>query len=332
MKLASLKRGRDGTLVVVSRDLARACAVPGIAPTLQAALDDWPRVHGELAAVYRLLNEGHVAASDGHKPFALNVADLASPLPRAHQWADGSAYLHHVELVRKARKAEMPPSFYDDPLMYQGGSDSFLGPVEDAPFADEAHGIDCEGEVAVITDDVRMGVAPEAARRHVKLVMLVNDWSLRNLIPHELAKGFGFFQAKPATSFSPVAVTPDELGRAWHEGKLHRPLEVSINGQWFGHPNAGVDMNFDFGRLIAHAARTRHLGAGTIIGSGTVSNRDPSVGSACLAEKRMIETIADGKPATPFMKFGDRVKIDMRDDHGHSIFGAIDQRVVKYAP
>jgi fumarylacetoacetate (FAA) hydrolase len=331
VKLGTLKEGgRDGTLVIVSRDLKRAIRVPCLAPTLQAALDDWANVHGELAAIYRLLNEGHVEACDGEHPFALDVTALASPLPRAYQFADGSAYLNHVELVRKARGAEMPPSFYTDPLMYQGGSDAFLGPTDDVEAIDEAHGIDFESEVAVITDDVPMAVTPEAARAHIKLVMLVNDVSLRNLIPAELAKGFGFFHAKPASSFSPVAVTPDELGPAWDGGKLHLKLESHLNGAWFGSPNAGVDMNFDFGQLIAHAAKTRRLAAGTIVGSGTVSNRDRATGSSCLAERRTIETLDQGKPVTPFMKFGDRIRIEMRDAAGASIFGAIDQRIVRY--
>jgi fumarylacetoacetate (FAA) hydrolase len=262
----------------------------------------------------------------------LDPARLMAPLPRAYQWADGSAYLYHVELVRKARKAEMPPEFYNDPLMYQGGSDDFIGPLQDIEAVDEAHGIDFEAEVAVVTDDVPMGIDPAAARAHIKLVMLVNDVSLRNLIPAELAKGFGFFHAKPASAFSPVAVTPDELAPAWRDAKLHLPLRSQLNGKPFGQPNAGADMNFDFGELIAHAARTRNLRAGAIIGSGTVSNRDPAAGSSCLAERRMIEMIADGKPTTPFMKFGDRIRIEMLDEAGRSIFGAIDQKVVQYRP
>ena len=332
MKLGSLKQGgRDGTLVVVSRDLKRAVKVPSIARTLQAALDDWKQVHTELASVYRLLNEGHLNCCGDERAFELDVRQLAAPLPRAYQFADGSAYLNHVELVRKARGAEMPPSFYTDPLMYQGGSDGFLGPCDDVPAVDEAHGIDFEAEVAVITDDVPMAVTPEAARRHIKLLMLVNDVSLRNLVPGELAKGFGFFQSKPASSFSPVAVTPDELGAAWDGGKVNLPLVSHLNGEWFGSPNAGIDMNFDFGQLIAHAARTRTLAAGTIVGSGTVSNRDRKTGSSCLAEKRTLETLDHGKPATPFMKFGDRIRIEMLDRDGRSIFGAIDQKIVRYA-
>jgi fumarylacetoacetate (FAA) hydrolase len=330
MKLATLKEGgRDGTLVVVSRDLALAVKVPTIARTLQAALDDWQQVHSELASVYRLLNEDRLNCCGDERAFKLDVSKLASPLPRAYQFADGSAYLNHVELVRKARGAEMPPSFYTDPLMYQGGSDSFIGPCDDIPAVDEAHGIDFESEVAVITDDVPMGVAPERARQHIKLLMLVNDVSLRNLIPGELAKGFGFFQSKPASSFSPVAVTPEELGGAWDGGKVHLPLLSHLNGEWFGSPDAGADMNFDFGQLVAHAARTRNLAAGTIVGSGTVSNRDRKSGSSCLAEKRTLETLESGKPSTPFMKFGDRIRIEMLDAGGRSIFGAIDQKVVR---
>jgi fumarylacetoacetate (FAA) hydrolase len=328
MKLASLKSGgRDGTLVVVSRDLSRAVAVPEIARTLQAALDDWAICAERLRVVSDALNGDTVSEA-----FAFEPAAVASPLPRAYQWADGSAYLYHAELVRKARKAELPPSFYSDPLMYQGGSDSFIGPTDDILAADEAWGIDLEAEVAVITDDVPMGVTADRAAARIKLVMLVNDVSLRNLIPGELAKGFGFLQAKPATAFSPVAVTPDELGTAWDGGKLHLPLVSRINDTLLGRPDAGRDMNFDFPTLIAHAARTRELEAGSIVGSGTVSNRDATVGSSCLAERRMIETIAQGEPETPFLRFGDRVRIEMLDSAGQSIFGAIDQRVVKYVP
>ncbi len=330
LKLASLKDGgRDGSLVVVSKDLSRAVRVPDIAPTLQAALEDWLELAPELKSVYRLLNQG-----EGRDilPFDELLASgaCAAPLPRAYQWADGSAYLNHVELVRKARGAEMPASFWEDPLMYQGGSDRFIGPVDPIEAVSEEHGIDFESEVAVITDDVPMGVTPVAAASHIKLVLLVNDVSLRGLIPNELAKGFGFFHGKPATAFSPVAVTPETLGGAWRDGKLHRPLLSVLNGQSFGHPDAGVDMAFSFPQLVAHAAKTRHLGAGTIIGSGTISNADRAVGSSCLAEKRMIETIEAGKPETPFMAFGDRIRIEMRDDAGDSIFGAIDQQVVRY--
>ena len=325
MKLASPRRGgRDGTLVVVSRDLTRCLAVPEIAPTLQRAIEDWSKAEPALRSVAARLEEGKVGA----EPFDPKLC--AAPLPRAYQWLDGSAYLHHVELVRKARKAEMPPSLYSDPLMYQGGSDSFIGPTDDILAADEASGIDFEGEVAVIVDDVPMGISAERAAGHIKLVMLVNDVSLRNLIPTELAKGFGFVHGKPATAFSPVAATPDELGSAWDGRKLSLPLMSSLNGTLFGKPNAGHDMNFDFPALIAHAARTRELEAGTIIGSGTVSNRDPAAGSACLAEQRMIETIEAGAPKTSFLKFGDRVRIEMLDDEGRSIFGAIDQKVTRY--
>ena len=336
MKLASLKGGgRDGTLIVVSRDLARARRVPEIAQSLQQALDDWARLAPKLATVARLLEED--AASD---EFAFDPASCAAPLPRAHQWADGSAYVNHVELVRRARGAEMPQSFWTDPLMYQGGSDSMLGPSDPIEAADEANGIDFEGEVAVVTDDVPMGTAPEDAAARIRLVMLVNDVSLRNLIPGELAKGFGFFQSKPSTAFSPVAVTPDELRTDWQGAKLHRPLNVHLNGKLFGRPDAGTDMTFDFGRLIAHAARTRRLGPGSIIGSGTISNKEDGgpgrpaaeggAGYACIAEQRSVETIRNGKPATPFLKFGDRVRIEMLDRDGASLFGAIDQTVTRY--
>jgi fumarylacetoacetate (FAA) hydrolase len=325
MKLASLKSGRDGALVVVSRDLARYVSAGHIAPTLQHALDHWHEAAPRLMRVYDLMNEGGVA---GEKPF--DPSQYASPLPRAYQWADGSAYVTHVELVRKARGAEMPESFWTDPLMYQGGADSFIGPRDPIMAEDEAWGIDFEAEVAVITDDVPIGTKPDAAEKHVKLLMLVNDVSLRNLIPAELAKNFGFFQSKPASAFSPVAVTPDELGEAWSGAKVHLPLVVTYNGAAFGHPNAGVDMTFSFAQLIAHAAKTRALCAGSIVGSGTVSNRDHSVGSACLAERRTLETIEQGKPVTPFMRFGDRVRIEMFDLDGNSIFGAIDQEVAPH--
>jgi fumarylacetoacetate (FAA) hydrolase len=327
MKLASLKEGgRDGTLVVVSRDLAICAPVPHCARTLQAALDDWPRVEAELGEVYRLLNFRQLERAVAFEP-----RNAASPLPRAYQWADGSAYLHHAELVRKARGAEMPQSLYSDPLMYQGGSDSFIGPCDDILAADEAWGIDFEGEVGVVTDDVPMGIGTAAAGRHIRLVMLANDVSLRNLIPGELAKGFGFFQSKPASAFSPVAVTPDELGEAWDGHTVHLPLVCTLNGKEFGRPNSGLDMNFDFPTLIAHAAKTRELEAGSIIGSGTVSNRNPKeVGSCCIAEKRMIETIEEGAPRTPFLRFGDRIRVEMFDALGRSIFGAIDQQVVRY--
>lgn len=322
MKLASLKHGRDGMLVVVSRDLSRYVAVPQIAHALQEVMDDWHHTAPRLMRVYDMMNEGMVP---GEKPF--DPRECASPLPRAYQWADGSAYVTHVELVRKARGAEMPPSFWTDPLMYQGGSDSFIGPCDPIVADDEAWGIDFEGEVAIITDDVPMGCAASDAEKHVKLLMLVNDVSLRNLIPAELAKNFGFFQSKPASAFSPVAVTPDELGQAWSGAKVHLPLTVTYNGAGFGHPDAGEDMTFSFGQLIAHAAKTRALCAGTIVGSGTVSNKSGNVGSACLAEKRTLETIEQGAAKTPFMKFGDTIRIEMFDSAGHSIFGAIDQTV-----
>lgn len=334
MKLASLKHGRDGRLVVVSRDLTRATDAFVVTPTLQSALDDWDRLSGPLQDLAHQLEIGSVPS------FRFHEHDCASPLPRAYQWADGSAYVNHVELVRKARGVEMPPSFWTDPLMYQGGSDAFLGPRDAIELPDEAHGIDFEGEVAVVTGDVPMGVDASAARRHVRLVMLVNDVSLRNLIPNELAKGFGFFQSKPSSAFSPVAVTPDELGEAWTGAKLARPLLCTLNGEPFGRPDAGVDMTFDFGQLVAHAAKTRPLSAGAIVGSGTVSNKDVDggpgrtiaeggAGYACIAELRTIETIRDGAPKTPFMRFGDAVRIEMKDAKGHSIFGAIDQIVRK---
>ena len=325
MKLASLKGGRDGQLAVVSRDLSRCIPVPHIAMTMQQALDSWADASLVLMRIYDLLNEGPMA---GERPFDSKAC--ASPLPRAFQWADGSAYVTHVELVRKARGAEMPPSFWTDPLMYQGGSDSFIGPCDPIFAADEAWGIDFEGEVAVITDDVPMGTDAMHAGRHIKLLMLVNDVSLRNLIPAELAKNFGFFQSKPASAFSPVAVTPDEIVDSWRDGKVHRPLTLTYNGKPFGHPDAGVDMTFSFPQLIAHAAKTRALASGSIVGSGTVSNKSGDVGSACLAEKRTLETIQNGKPVTPFMKFGDRIRIEMFDADGKSIFGAIDQEVRRH--
>ena len=337
MKLATLKQGgRDGTLVVVSRDLARCQAVGEVATSLQAALDDWEQVAPGLAAVYEALNHG---AARHAEPFDPRLCH--SPLPRAYQWADGSAYVNHVELVRKARHAEMPPELWTDPLMYQGGSDSFVGPRDPILSCDEAWGIDFEAEVAVITGDVPMGATVAQCEGQIRLLMLVNDVSLRNLIPAELAKGFGFLQSKPATAFSPVAVTPDELGDAWRDGKAHLPLAVELNGQPFGKPDAGVDMIFNFAQLMAHLAKTREIGAGSIIGSGTVSNKqgglfgssvaNGGVGYCCVAELRMYETIEEGKPKTPFMRFGDRVRIEMFDGHGASIFGAIDQIVEPYA-
>jgi len=327
VKLATLRDGtRDGRLAVVSRDLAAAAWADGIAKTLQQALDDWSSTAPRLAGLAAALDSGSAPGA-----FSFDPKAAMAPLPRGHHWVDGSAYVNHVELVRKARGAEMPESFWTDPLVYQGGSDDFLGPTQDAPFASEDWGIDLEAEVAVVTDDVPMSTDALAARQHIRLVMLVNDWSLRNLIPGELAKGFGFYQSKPATAFSPVAVTPDELGEAWDGAKLHLPIIVHLNDRLLGRPNAGMDMTFDFGQLIAHVTKTRRLGAGAIVGSGTISNCDRSLGSCCLAELRMLETLARGTPATPFMKFGDRVRIEMLDPGGHSIFGAIDQRVVRSA-
>ncbi len=336
MKLASLKAGRDGRLVVVSRDLQRATDASSIAPTLQAALDDWARAEPKLERLQAALERG-LAPSFPFSPQA-----CASPLPRAYQWADGSSYVNHVELVRKARGAQVPDSFWTDPLMYQGGSDGFLGPRDPIPLLDVAHGLDLEAEVAVVTDDVPMAVDPLSARARVKLVMLVNDVSLRELIPAELAKGFGFFQSKPASAFSPVVVTPDELGDAWRAAKLCLPLLSHINDAPLGCPDAGRDMIFDFGQLIAHAARTRGLVAGTIVGSGTVSNRGPEggpglpvamggVGYSCLAEQRVAETLLEGAPRTRFLGQGDVVRIEMLDAQGRSIFGAIEQRVTLLA-
>ena len=328
MKLATLKDGsRDGKLAVVSRDLSLCLPVPQIARTLQSALDRWDECEPGLRAVYATLNQ-QGARSNADLFYAENCR---SPLPRSYQWADGSAYVNHVELVRKSRGAEMPQEFWTDPLIYQGGSDSFLDPTGAILAGSEEWGIDLEAEVAVITGDVAMGARAPHTLEQVRLLMLVNDVSLRNLIPNELGKGFGFFQSKPSSAFSPVAVTPDELGHAWRAGKLHRQLTSKINGKLLGEPDCGTDMTFDFGVLIAHAAKTRPLCAGSIIGSGTVSNYDRSRGSSCLAEVRMLETIAQGKPKTPFLKFGDSVRIEMLDDEGHSIFGAIDQVVEKYS-
>lgn len=332
MKLASLKWGRDGRLVVVSNDLAWCVEATNVAPTLQAALDDWERCQPLLRGLAESLEHGSIPRVRFHEHDAL------SPLPRAYQWADGSAYVNHVALVRKARGADMPDSFWTDPLMYQGGSDGFLAPRDPIPLADEAWGCDMEGEVAVIIGDVAQGASREEALAAIRLVLLANDVSLRNLIPAELAKNFGFFQSKPASAFSPVAVTPEALGDAWKDGKLNGALEVELNGQPLGEADAGVDMTFDFGTLIAHAAKTRALGAGTIVGSGTVSNRGPDggpgksiaeggVGYSCLAELRTVETLAQGAPKTPFLKAGDRVRIEMRDTKRHSIFGAIEQEV-----
>ena len=323
MKLATLRDGsRDGQLVVVSRDLTLAHHAAGIVSRLQGALDDWSFIAPQLSDLYQTLNEGRARHA-----FAFDPALAMAPLPRAYQWADGSAYVNHVELVRKARGAEMPPSFWTDPLMYQGGSDDLLGPRDAIVCPSEEFGIDFEAEVAVITDDVAMGSAPREAASQIRLLMLVNDVSLRNLIPAELAKGFGFFQSKPATAFSPVAVTPDELGDAWRDAKVHRPLVVHWNGEQVGAPNAGDDMTFDFGQLIAHIAKTRNVRAGSIIGSGTVSNLDRSRGYCCIAEKRSLEMIESGTASTPFMKYGDRVRIEMFDVHEQTIFGAIEQPV-----
>ncbi len=335
MKLASLKGGRDGQLAVVSRDLTRAVHAGGIASTLQAALDDWQELGPQLAALAAELELGAAAG------FRFRAEDCAAPLPRAFQWADGSAYVNHVQLVRKARGAEMPVTFWTDPLMYQGGSDGFLGPrdVIPLPGGNESLGLDLEAEIAVIADDAPMGIGAEAARGLIRLVMLANDVTLRGLVAPELAKGFGFFQSKPPTAFSPVAVTPDELGPAWLGGKLYLPLLSSVNGVPLGQPNAGEDMTFDFGVLIAHAARTRPLSAGSIVGSGTVSNRgrdggpgkpiaEGGAGYSCLAEQRVVETLLLGAPRTAFLKPGDRVRIEMLDESGASIFGAIDQLVL----
>lgn len=325
MKLATLKDGsRDGRLVVVNRDLTQAVK-PCHVTTLQAALDDWDTFKPDLEELYNRLNAGEVAEA-----FDFDQTACESPLPRAYQWADGSAYVNHVELVRKARNAEMPETFWTDPLMYQGGSDAFLGPRDTILMASEEYGIDMEAEVAVITGDVPMGATPEMAEKEIRLLMTVNDVSLRNLIPGELAKGFGFFQSKPSSAFSPVAVTPDELGDKWDGKKVYLPLVTHLNDDLLGKPECGVDMVFDFPTLVAHAAKTRPLRAGAIVGSGTISNVDESTGSSCLAEVRMLEIIADGAPRTPFMRFGDSVTIEMFDEQGHSIFGRIHQVVEQY--
>ena len=323
MKLGSLKQGgRDGTLIVVSRDLQHGVQATGIAPTLQRALEDWSNVAPRLNALSDALNEG---SADG--AFPLDVMQLAAPLPRAYEFVDGSAYLPHVARVRRARGAEVPESFYTDPLMYQATSAGFLGPRDPVRVTDESQGIDLEAEIVVITDDVPMAVTPEQAAAHIQLVGLVNDVSLRNLIPGELAKGFGFLQSKPRSALSPVFVTPDELGDAWKGNKLHRPLLTHVNNAWFGAPEAGVDMQFDFAQLVAHVARTRPLVAGTIVGSGTIANEDTSLGASCFAEKRTVEALEHGAPQTPFMQFGDQVRIEMFDAVGNSIFGAIEQRI-----
>lgn len=322
MKLASLKHGRDGELMIVSRDLARAVTADDIAPTLQSALDTWgtaaPRLNDRAA---------RLESGRAENAFAFVPTDCAAPLPRAYQWADASAYVVHVERVRRARGAEMPASFWTDPLMYQGGSDSFLGPCDPIRIADPGFGIDFESEIAIVTDDVPMGISAGMAGGHIKLLMLANDVSLRNLIPAELAKGFGFFHGKAWTAFSPVAVTPDELGGAWNGGSIALPLLTTLNGALFGRTDAREGMVFDFPRLIAHAAKTRPLGAGTIIGSGTVANADPAAGASCIAERRAVEMVEQGTALTPYLAYGDRVRIEMLDEKGRSIFGAIDQMV-----
>lgn len=323
MKLGSLKEGgRDGTLIVVSRDLTRAVRATGIAATLQAALEDWSNLAPRLNALSESLNGG-----DADGVFELDFNALAAPLPRAYEFVDGSAYLPHVERVRRARGAEVPESFYTDPLMYQATSAGFYGPRDAVRVVSEDYGIDLEAEIVVVTDDVPMAVTPEQAAAHIQLIGLVNDVSLRNLIPGELNKGFGFLQSKPRSALSPVFVTPDELGASWRGNKVHLPLLTHINGEWFGAPEAGVDMQFDFSQLVAHAAKTRPLAAGTIVGSGTIANQDTSKGASCFAEKRTVETLRDGKPSTPFMKFGDVVRIEMKNSDGSHIFGAIEQRI-----
>ena len=327
MKLATLKTGgRDGTLVVVSKDLSKAVIAADAAITLQAALDNWKTAEPKLKAIYEALNTGNASGS-----FAFDPTKCAAPLPRAYQWVDGSAYVNHVELVRKARGVEMPPSFWTDPLMYQGSSDAFIGATDDIALADESWGIDFEAEVTVVTGDVPMGVTPQDARKHIKLLMLVNDVSLRYMAKDELQKGFGFVNCKPTCAFSPVAVTPDELGDAWDGGKVSLPLVTHRNDTLFGKPHAGTDMVFDFPTLIAHAAKTRNMVAGSIVGSGTVSNKDRSVGSSCIVEQQTLEKLDTGEVKTPFMKFGERVRIEMFDANGKSIFGAIDQKLVQYA-
>ena len=336
MKLATLNNGkRDGQLVIVSKDLTSYVPASPIADTLQEAIDEWDTLSPKLQNLYEELNAGKATGAQ-----AFEEENCESPLPRAYQWADGSAYVNHVELVRKARNSEMPETFWTDPLMYQGGSDSFIGPRKDIPLASEDFGIDFEAEVAVITNDTPMGVSPEKAADHIKLLMLVNDVSLRGLIPGELAKGFGFFQSKPSSAFSPVAITPDELGDNWKDGMVHLPLQTELNGEAFGKANCAVDMTFNFPTIVAHAAKTRPLGAGAIVGSGTISNKldggpgkpvsEGGVGYSCIAEIRMIETINSGSPKTSFMKFGDTIRIEMNDENGQSIFGAIDQKVVQY--
>ena len=327
MKLASYRGGRDGALVIVDRDLQRCCSAADIAATLQGALDDWPRVAPQLEARYAALGAGQVSASE-----AFDIARCAAPLPRAYHWADGSAYVTHVELVRKARGAELPASFWEDPLVYMGASDAFIGARDPIAVESEDWGIDFEAEVAVVTDDVPAGISAAEAAEHIQLIGLVNDVSLRQLIPAELGKQFGFYQSKPWTAFAPVLVSADELGDAWDGARLHLPLRATLNGDLVGAPNAGRDMTFDFPTLIAHCAKSRSLMTGTVIGSGTVSNVGSADGSCCLAEVRCLETLRDGKPHTPFMRFGDRIHIEMLDGAGRSIFGAIDQVVERYTP
>jgi fumarylacetoacetate (FAA) hydrolase len=333
MKLGSLKAGgRDGTLIVVNRKLTHAVQVPHIANTLQLALEDWQTCAPRLNAVYEHLCRDTGSLIEQQQPFPLELSTLAAPLPRAYEFVDGSAYLPHVERVRRARGAEVPASFYTDPLMYQATSAGFLGPSDDILVTSEDYGIDLEAEVIVVTDDVPMAISAKQAVDHIQLVGLINDVSLRHLIPNELAKGFGFLQSKPRSALSPVMVTPDELGAAWRDAKLHRPLQSTINQTWFGSPEAGVDMQFSFADLIAHAAKTRPLSAGTLVGSGTVANQDESKGASCLAERRTLELIRNGETKTPFLKFGDQVHIEMLDEQGESIFGAIHQRIVAYKP
>lgn len=328
MKLATLKNNtRDGELIVVNKELTKAINVSDIAKTMQEALDNWAEISPKLEAVYNQLQRSELTET---VDFASK--NVMAPIPRAYHWADGSAYVTHVELVRKARNAELPETFWIDPLMYMGASDAFIGATDDIEIEKEEWGIDFESEVAVITDDVPAGTNPSQAKKHIKLIVLVNDVSLRNLIPAELSKQFGFYQSKPWTAFSPVAVTPDELGSAWDGGKVHLPLISTLNNKEIGSPNAGIDMIFDFGQLIAHAAKTRSLMAGTVIGSGTVANEGSPDGSSCLAEVRCLEIIHNGKPSTPFMTFGDRIEIDMKDEQGNSIFGKINQVVKKYEP
>ncbi|MFZ2236604.1 MAG: fumarylacetoacetate hydrolase family protein [Dokdonella sp.] len=328
MKLASLKAGgRDGTLIVVSRDLSRGVSAASVAPTLQRALEDWSNCAPRLNALSEQLNAGKVTDA-----FDIDMKALAAPLPRAYEFVDGSAYLPHVARVRRARGAEVPESFYVDPLMYQATSAGFLGPRDPVLAQSEDWGIDLEAEVIVVTDDVPMGASPALAAEHIQLIGLINDVSLRGLIPGELAKGFGFLQSKPRSALSPVLVTPDELGESWRDSKLHLAMRTWINDEWFGAAECGVDMQFNFGQLVAHVAKSRPLSAGTIVGSGTIANEDTGKGASCLAEQRTVETLRDGKPTTPFLKFGDRVRIDVLDGDGKTIFGDIDQVVTRYDP